>query len=38
MNTKHCRLYKELYGESVDKIENPTMDNIEQVIKLRKVN
>ena len=32
INTEHCRLYKELYGESVDKIEeSPTMDNIELI-------
>lgn len=32
INTKHCRLYKELYGKSADKIEeNPTMDNIELI-------
>ena len=32
INTKHCRLYKELYGELADKIEeNPTMDNIELI-------
>lgn len=32
INTEHCRLYKELYGELADKIEeNPTMDNIELI-------
>lgn len=32
INTEHCRLYKELYGELADKIEeNPVMDNIELI-------